>query len=273
MKLTAAVKLLRRSALIVPAAAAFFAAAPADAAEEVDLALVLAVDVSRSMDFVEQRTQRDGYVRAFRDPEVIKAIQGGAIGRISVSYVEWSGPTEQLVVAPWTTIADAATANAFADMLAKAEISRLNFTSIAGVMGFAARFLDSRGPGALRRVIDISGDGPNNVGGSIVQARQAVLAAGISINGLPVMLPGRERDFGSIPNLDQYYRDCVIGGPNAFMLTIRSLDEFASATRRKLILEIAANPDLGTTRDFIRAQSGEADCGIGERMRQPFYQQ
>lgn len=239
------------------------------AADEVDLALVLAVDVSRSMDFQEQQVQRDGYVQAFRHPEVIQAIRAGAIGRIAVTYVEWSGPDGQIVVAPWTLIDGAATANAFADVIAKAPISRLNFTSISGALGFSADLLGKRGGQATRQVIDVSGDGPNNIGPPVLTAREQVLAKGIVINGLPVMLPGRGREPGSIPDLDLYYKNCVIGGPTAFTVPIRAMEEFAAATRRKLILEIAAIEPAEAAKVIPAATAAPAyDCMVGERQRQ-----
>lgn len=241
----------------------------AQAAEEVDLALVLAVDVSRSMDFQEQQVQRDGYVQAFRHPDVIKAIRSGPLGRIAVTYVEWSGPEGQIVVAPWTVLDGAASANAFADAIAKAPISRLNYTSISAALGFSADLLARRGGDATRQVIDVSGDGPNNIGPPVLTAREQVLSKGIVINGLPVMLPGRGREPGGLIDLDVYYKNCVIGGPTAFLIPIRAMDEFVSATRRKLILEIAAIEPAETATVIPAATAAPPyDCMIGEKQRQ-----
>lgn len=246
----------------VPAILCFLLGAPwSQAEEEIDLALVLAVDISSSMDIVEQITQRAGYIDAFRDAEVIRAIKEGTIGKIAVTYVEWSSTREQIVVVPWTVIDGVASANAFADKLTKAPINRLNFTSISSALTFSAALLGARGGAALRQVIDISGDGPNNIGPPVLAARAAVMAKGITINGLPVMLPNHANDLGSLPDLDEYYRNCVIGGPSSFVLPIKAVSEFSSATRHKLLLEIAAvQPTETRSETFIRAAGPAYDC-------------
>lgn len=207
---------------------------------QVDLALVLAVDISGSMDFEEQRVQRDGYADAFRHPDVITAIRDGLIGRIAVTYVGWAGVGIQIVQVPWTIIEDKASAYAFADKIGKMPLGTYRGTSISDALLFSAGQLDNAPVSALKRTIDISGDGPNNQGAGVLGVRDAILKKGININGLPVMVPGH--DASGLPNLDIYYRDCVIGGPAAFLFTIRSLEEFPTAIRRKLIQEIAFVP-------------------------------
>ncbi len=232
----------------------------------VDLELVLAVDVSRSMDLDEQELQRQGYVEAITAPEVVQAIRAGAYGRIAVTYVEWASPAHQLVVVPWRLIEDAASAEAFAAELAEAPISRERWTSIASGLRFAAeRFADSPYLG-LRRVIDVSGDGANNMGPPIVPVRDWVLEQGIVINGLPIMLKEAGAGFGGIKELDIYYEDCVIGGEGSFVIPVREREQFAPAIRQKLALEVA-----GRTPAFVPValpvRETRIDCMIGERMR------
>lgn len=249
--------------------------APVQAKEYVDLELVLAVDVSMSMDVEEQKLQRDGYVAAFRDPELLKAIQGGLHGRIAVTYIEWAGSQTQSFVVPWQLVGTAEEANNFADALAGKRISRAFFTSISGAIGAAEwAFSDSPVRG-LRRVIDISGDGPNNSGSRVDEARDRIIKTGVGINGLAIKLENRTGPYTyfDLPDLDRYYRDCVIGGPGAFVLTIRNTAEFASAIRKKLLLEIAGQTPLPAPRVW-KAQSnpaqGKYDCLIGEKMWQKY---
>ena len=261
-----------RCGLLVLAALAtvIFDAPQANAAPvAVDLELVLAVDISRSMDFDEQRLQRDGYVEALRHPEVVQAIQSGLIGRIAVTYVEWAGPVHQAVVVPWTYVSNGAEAEAFAARVAAAPLMRERGTSISEGLEFSHRLFPSSGASGIRRTIDVSGDGPNNMGLPVVPVRDRITADGITINGLPIMLK-TSPTFGpyNIPNLDVYYEDCVIGGPGAFMITVDDMSRFPIAIRRKLVLEIAGRelePRL------IRAASitpePRVDCLIGEKQR------
>jgi hypothetical protein len=208
------------------------------AESEVDLALVLAVDVSRSMDGDEQELQRQGFVEAFRSPLVHQAIRSGTLGRISVSYMEWSGDNQQIVVVPWTIVDGPDSAVALANRLAGAPINRIFQTSISGAIEAGARLLESTGSEPLRRVIDISGDGPNSSGRAPTLARDEAVAKGITINGLPIMLK-RPTGYGDMENLDLYYRDCVIGGPGAFIVPVRERQQFAEAIKTKIIREIA----------------------------------
>ena len=240
--------------------------APVRSAElEVDLALVLAVDVSRSMDDDEQRLQRDGFVQAFSSDIVHEAIRKGVLGRIAVTYMEWSGPAEQTVVVPWTVIDGAPRAAEFSERLSRMPIGRYMSTSISGAIDHAVLLFDQSGVEPLRRVIDVSGDGPNNTGRMVTLARNDAVGKGITINGLPFMLK-RPTGFGDIENLDWYYQDCVIGGPGSFIVPVREKHHFADAIRTKLVREIAG---LGDPEPLIRrAQERERmNCLIGEIQR------
>ncbi len=237
----------------------------------VDLELVLAVDVSLSMDRDEQRLQRDGYVAAFRDPKLLKAIQGGPNGRIAVTYVEWAGAGIQAVVIPWRTISTAQNAQAFADTLAAKPISRALMTSISEVVLLAHDLFGESPVQGLRRVIDVSGDGPNNSGRQVEMARDRVVAAGVVVNGLAIRIRSGVGAYSyfDLPDLDGYYKDCVIGGPGSFVLSIRKKSEFATAIRQKLLLEIAGLvPDAAQPlrRIGYRTVAEKYDCLIGEKL-------
>jgi hypothetical protein len=240
------------------------AAAPVD----VDLQLVLAVDVSRSMDPDEQVLQREGYVAAFRDPGVIDAIQSGILGRIAVTYVEWAGSPFQHVRVPWMLVDGRDSAARFADAMAAIPYSRLQRTSISSALLFSSRLFADSGFAANRNVIDVSGDGPNNQGVAIEVARAQVLAAGIVINGLPVLLKRRQfSGFFDIDQLDDYYEDCVIGGVGSFIVPVGDRSEFAAATRRKLILEIASRtPPPRVIPAQAQRLVPRVDCMVGEKL-------
>ena len=222
-------------------AALWLPGSDARAETEVDVALVLAVDVSRSMDPDEQELQRQGFIDAFRSPQVQDAIRNGMLGRIIVTYFEWSGVDYQNVIVPWTIIDGPETAMKFADGLHDSPIGRLRRTSISGAIDFGVKLLEQAGVEPLRRVIDISGDGPNSSGRGVVAARDEAIAKGITINGLPIMLK-RPSGFGDMENLDLYYKGCVIGGEGAFLVPVRERQQFADAIRTKIIREIAALP-------------------------------
>ncbi len=245
-------------------------AGPAGAQQPVDLELVLAVDVSYSMDIDEQRLQRDGYVEAFRDPEIIKAIQSGAHRRIAVTYIEWAGWGITQIVVPWTVVDGPATAEALAAKLSQAPISRHRRTSVSGALDISDKQFGQGGFKGERRVIDVSGDGPNNSGPPVGPMRDELVGKGIVINGLPILLrPGGPGSMFDIANLDEYYAQCVIGGPGSFMLPIREKTEFASATRQKLLIEIAGiDPPL----QFIRvADQPKIDCTVGEQLWRRYF--
>ena len=261
-----------RLVLLASFASLLLVAAPASAADtEVDLELVLAVDVSRSMDIGEQQLQRDGYVAAFRHPEVIQAIQSGAVGKIAVTYFEWAGPGFQVTIAPWTVIANAADADAFAAKLSGGGIGREIGTSISGGLTYAAGLFDGNGFTGYRQTIDVSGDGPNNSGAPVAATRDDVVNRGITINGLPIVIrPSFTTGPFGIPNLDKYYEDCVIGGPGAFMIAVTDRANFETAIRRKLVTEIAGLP-AKVMNAADRSDAGpKADCMIGERTRPRF---
>ena len=212
----------------------------ATAKRAVDLELALAVDVSGSIDPHEAKFQRDGYIAAFRHPQVIRAITNGILGRIAVAYYEWAGFGHMRIIVDWTVIDSAESANAFADALTRNPPRTARRTAIADAINFAVPFFEKNDIEGTRRVVDISGDGPNNWGGRVTSARDAAVAAGVTINGLPI-INDRPSPFGWAPfrNLDLYYRDCVIGGPGAFIVVANSFSDFARAVRKKLILEIA----------------------------------
>ena len=240
--------------------------AQSPAAPLVDLELVLAVDVSLSMDLEEQRLQRDGYVQAFRDADVLRAIASGGARRIAVTYVEWAGEHVQSTILPWTLIDGAGSAAAFADALAAMPITRARMTSISGALQYAMRLFGQSPFRTSRRVVDVSGDGPNNAGPAVTDVRDSLVAQGIIINGLPIVIHvGGAFD---LADLDRYYADCVIGGPGAFLLAIRDKAEFAPAIRRKLILEIASvpPPPARVIRTQLARPAGGVDCLVGEKM-------
>jgi hypothetical protein len=230
-------KVIRRFVLALALIGGLHAVVRADAVP-VDLELVLAVDVSLSMDPDEQRLQRDGYVEALKDADVIAAIRANGLGRIGVVYLEWAGNGIHKVTMPWSLIDGAGSAEAFADRLAQAPIMRAQRTSISGALKVAEGLFDSSGFKGKRRVIDVSGDGPNNDGPPVTEMRDALVAKGITINGLPIMIKAATGWF-DLENLDQYYEECVIGGFAAFSIPVREKAEFARAIKRKLLLEIA----------------------------------
>ncbi|MGE5765655.1 MAG: DUF1194 domain-containing protein [Bacteroidota bacterium] len=250
-----------------------------DGAVAVDLELVLAVDVSLSIDASEARLQRQGYVAAFRDPQVRQAIRDGILGRIAVTYFEWANSAHTHMVVGWTLIDSEAAAEAFAVALEQRRPGPAHYTSISGAIDFGARLFKNSGFEGTRQVIDISGDGPNNWGDLVTHARDRAVAQGVTINGLPILDEG-PGTFGryNVPNLDLYFRDCVIGGPAAFIVVAETFDAFASAIRRKLILEIAGlTPDTVPRaasdrphRPFLRlAQYGDAPLAADERKSPP----
>ncbi len=212
----------------------------------VDLELVLAVDVSGSVDGVEARLQREGYIAALRHPRVIEAIKGGMLGRIALTYVEWAGNDYQRTVLDWALIEDATGASTFADALAEAPLISAQWTSLSAALDYARPQFDDNGFKGMRRVIDISGDGYNNRGRPVEHARDQAVAAGITINGLPIV-NDRPNPWGSLPpkDLDRYFEDQVIGGPGAFIIVARDYSAFASAILSKLLLEIAGDAAPG----------------------------
>lgn len=236
------------------------------AQQELDLELVLAVDVSLSMDEREQFLQRIGYAEAFRDPLVLKAIQSGGYGRIAVAYMEWAGTGSQTIIADWSIIHDAQSANIFAEILEAAPLTRRRRTSISNGLSAAAAMFDANDYQGLRRVIDISGDGPNNQGVAVNDVRDQLVEQGITINGLPLLLGRGGSGFFDIEDLDRYYADCVIGGFGAFVLPVHDIAKFGEAVRQKLVLEIAGFAPIVHRAQVSRPLPVPTDCLIGEKM-------
>ncbi|HYB10969.1 MAG TPA: DUF1194 domain-containing protein [Alphaproteobacteria bacterium] len=213
------------------------------AAETVDVAIVLAADVSRSVDDDEFNLQREGYARAFTNPQVLQAIQAGANRGIAVTFVEWSGASDQKVVADWTIVRDGESGAVFSSMILAPPRSFAGLTSISAAVDFSMKlFADGRFQTA-RRVIDISGDGTSNSGRPILQARDEAIAQGVTINGLTILNlhpnPGflaHTQPPGGLPN---YYRENVIGGPMSFLVEIEDFKSFGEAIVSKLVGEIA----------------------------------
>ena len=231
----------------------------------VDVELVLAVDVSYSMDPEEQALQREGYIAGITSRDFMQALRSGQHGKVAVTYFEWAGPYDQKIVVPWRLIDGPEAADAFANELARAPYRRASRTSISGALSFAKPLFDGSGYRGFRRVVDVSGDGANNSGPFVTGARDDVLAAGMTINGLPIMLKRPNAFTMDIDNLDIYYEDCVIGGPGAFVVPIREREQFKEATRTKLVLEIA---DRVPQQPLVpvQARAPRISCTIGEQM-------
>ena len=225
---------MRARAPLLLAALLVLAAAPGVRAETVDTALVLALDVSSSVDEREYALQRDGIATAFESPALMAAVAGGKSHAIDVLVLEWSDPEIQVVTVGWTRVSDTASANAFAAKVRATQRSSQGLTAIGnGLMAAGAAF--ERLPDeAARRVIDVSGDGMANIGVPCSEARDALLAKGITINGL-VMINDE-------PWVDGYYSENVVGGPGAFLMQVADYREFAAAIREKLLSEIVALP-------------------------------
>jgi hypothetical protein len=233
----------------------------------VDVELVLAVDISFSMDPSEQELQREGYIRALTSAEFLRALREGANGKIAVTYVEWAGAYDQKIIMPWRLIEGPESADAVAAEIARAPYRRASRTSISGALHFSKTLFDASGYRGLRRVIDVSGDGANNAGALVAPTRDEVIAMGITINGLPIMLNRPNMGYMDVAELDVYYEDCVIGGPGAFVIPIREREKFIEATRTKLVLEVANRaPEARVVP--ASADKPRVSCTIGERMWQ-----
>jgi hypothetical protein len=218
-------------------------------AQTTDLLLVLAADVSRSIDESEFVLQRKGYSAALTDPRVLAAIRGGSTGTIAICFVEWSGAGEQNIVADWTVIHDEEDAGGLAAAILAAPRSFIGRTSISGAIEFAMERFAAAQPRANRRIIDISGDGTNNSGRPVTDARDEAVGQGVTINGLAIVndKPNPGYAFHTQPpgGLPEWYRQNVIGGPGAFLRVIEDFHSFADAMTNKLVSEIAAGlPDI-----------------------------
>jgi len=245
-------------------AAAAPSARNAPDSNSVDVQLVLAVDVSLSMSPDELEIQRRGYATAMADQHVIDAITDGTYGRIAVTYVEWAGVQTQRIIVPWTFIGSRAEAEAFAAKLTEEIPQSARRTSIAGGLSFSADLIAESGIHALKRVIDVSGDGPNNEGPPVREVRDRIVAQGIVINGLPLMTNGGLTTAFDVPDLDKYYQNCVIGGPGAFMFPVTSWEQFPEAVRRKLVQELAGMPPRLPVVKV--AAEPDYDCLVGEKI-------
>ena len=240
-------------------------------APSVDVELVLAVDVSYSMDMDELAIQREGYAQAIVSKEFLQALKTLPNGKISVTYFEWAASSDQKIIIPWRVIDGPETADAVAEEIMKTPIRRASRTSISGAIYFAMPLFDENPYRGLRRVIDISGDGPNNNGAPVTGARDIALSKGITINGLPIMVKEPSYSTMDIENLDLYYEDCVIGGPGSFVVSIKDRDKFKEAIRTKLLLEVAGRtPERPVVPvvDKTVEKEPRVSCLIGEKIWQ-----
>ncbi|MFO0986021.1 MAG: DUF1194 domain-containing protein [Alphaproteobacteria bacterium] len=227
-----------------------------DAPEAVDVELILAIDVSGSIDEEEAALQRRGYLAALVDPQVLRAISGGEKRKIGLTYIEWAGYHYQRVIVDWAAISDKASAENFVAKVAQVPVSTERWTSISGAIEFAMKRFEVSPYRGTRRVIDISGDGRNNNGRDLGEVRREALDRGIIINGLPIV-NDRPTRWGTPPerDLDLYYRDFVIGGPGSFYIVADGFQAFANAIRTKLVREISGAPGDGV----VRVKASRAD--------------
>lgn len=251
----------------------------------VDLELLLAVDISQSMDYDEHSIQRQGYVDAFRHKDVINAMLSGPEGKIAVMYMEWAGDFDPIPTIPWTIIDSTKAAKDFADKLENEPIYGEQRTSISRALLTAQEYILKNNISSHRQVIDVSGDGANNAGRLVEPARDQVVKSGIVINGLPIML-NKPKEFYDIDHLDRYYKHCVIGGQAAFIAPVFDLRHLSSTIRKKLVMEIASldldtgaapiqfadAPDQpvpgkpGIVRAQLKLPAEKTDCTIGEQV-------
>jgi Protein of unknown function (DUF1194) len=230
--------------------------AAARAGDDVDLLLILAADVSRSIDSAKFQLQREGYAAAISNPRVLEAIRSGHNGRIGLSFVEWSGVGAQHVVIDWMTVGDAAAAKDFGDRLIEAPRSFADRTSISGAIDFAMSEFDQAPFGSARRTIDISGDGTNNAGRDVTAARDDAVGKAVTINGLVILSdnpmawnPDHTNPPGGLQN---YYRNNVVGGPGAFVMVAQNFNSFGQAIIAKMIAEVAQAHEPPTRRASVR---------------------
>ncbi|WP_247969652.1 DUF1194 domain-containing protein [Bradyrhizobium sp. 195] len=242
----------------------------ADSRPAVDVELVIAVDISYSMEMDDLAAQREGFAKAIVSREFLQALRAGPIGKIALTYFEWSGTKDRKIVVPWRQIDGPEAAEAVADELMKAPILRGSRTSISSAIKFAMPLFEQNPYRGSRQIIDISGDGPNNVGDPVATARDTALQNGIVITGLPVLInatPNGTKDISHIDHIDWYYEDCVIGGPGSFAVPITDRENFKEAIRTKLAHEVA-----GLTPNQSPAPTGNKEprvlCMIGEKLWQ-----
>jgi hypothetical protein len=219
------------------------------------------------MDLDELAVQREGYAQAIVSKEFLQALKTGPNSKIAVTYFEWSASSDQKIIIPWRLIDGPETADAVANEIMKTPVRRGSRTSISGAINFAMPLFEENPYRGLRRVIDISGDGPNNNGAPVTGARDAALEKGITINGLPIMVKEPSYATMDIDDLDLYYEDCVTGGPGSFVVSIKDRDKFKEAIRTKLILEVAGRtPERRTVP--VTEKEPRVPCLIGEKIWQ-----
>src|SRR6476620_6697453 len=240
-----------------------------DKSPSVDIELVIAVDISYSMDMDELVVQREGYAQAIVSKEFLQALKTGPTNKVALTYFEWSASSDQKIIIPWRVIDGPETADAVANEIMKTPVRRGSRTSISGAINFAMPLFEENPYRGLRRVIDISGDGPNNNGTPVTAARDAALEKGIIINGLPIMVKEPSYSTMDIDNLDYYYEDCVIGGPGSFVVAIKDRDKFKEAIRTKLLLEVAGRtPERPIVPVAAKEKEPRVNCMIGEKIWQ-----
>jgi hypothetical protein len=238
-------------------------------ANAVDVQLVLAVDVSYSMDMDELAIQREGYAQAIVSKDFLQALKSGPHGKVAVTYFEWAASSDQKIIIPWRVIDGPESADAVSAEIMKTPIRRASRTSISGAIYFAMPLFDDSPYRGLRRVIDISGDGPNNNGAPVTIARDEALAKGIVINGLPIMVKEPSYSTMDIDNLDYYYEDCVVGGPGSFVVSIKDREKFKEAIRTKLLMEVAGRvPERVPVAEKEKEKEPRVSCTIGEKIWQ-----
>jgi hypothetical protein len=246
-----------RQVLLVASAALALWCGAARAADSVDLALILAVDVSRSIDDGEFKLQRDGYAAALVNPAVVRAITSGPQRAIALAYVEWSGDEQQRFIVDWTVIRDGETAAVVADTILKAPRPFASRTSISGAIDVSRAAFQHMPVAAERHVIDVSGDGTNNAGRLSTQARDEAVAEGITINGLAIINEHPTNSWTLVhvqppEGLPEWYRQNVIGGTGSFLMVVEGFETFADAITRKLVAEIAGTPPSSNNLASIR---------------------
>jgi hypothetical protein len=231
----------------------------------VDVELIFAVDVSHSMTLDELAVQREGYADAIQSNEFVQALRAGPIGKISVTYFEWSSSDDQRIIVPWRLIDGPESAAAVAKDIMKIPVQRGTHTSISGAIRFAMPLFDQDPYTSTRQVIDISGDGPNNNGPPVASIRARALEMGIVINGLPIMM-NESSSMMDIQHLDWYYDDCIVGGPGSFTVPINGRDGFKHAILIKLLREVSdRTPQTVSVRKAADRQP-RVDCAIREKI-------
>ena len=259
--------LMMTGAAVLGLAVAGFQLADTKDQVSVDVELIIGVDVSYSMDIDELEVQREGYAQAIVSEEFLQALKTGPNKKLAVTYFDWSSLNDQKIVIPWRVIDGPETADAVAREIMKTPVRKGSNTSISGAISFAMPLFDENPYRGLRRVIDISGDGPNNIGAPVTGARDAALERGITINGLPIMVENSSNSIIKIDNLDLYYEDCVIGGPGSFVVSIKHRNEFKRAIRAKLILEVAGQTTERRIVPIVQSDP-RVPCLIGEKIWQ-----